>query len=465
MSTKIFAVILAGGKGTRMKSNLPKVIHEVNGIPMVCKIDNTLNELNIDRKVYVLGYKMNEVLDVMEGRKFEFVEQREQLGTAHAVLQAKMELQDEKGTVLILCGDTPLLQKNDLECFIKHHQESGRAATVLTTKVPNPFGYGRIVRDSTDTVLRIVEEKEATDKERQINEINTGVYCFESEVLWKHLVQVDNDNLKGEYYFTDMIKILKDAELEVGVCSTDKFEDTIGVNSKEQLATASETLRRRKINSLLEDGVEIVDINCTYIEDEAIVESGCKIHPNVYIQGKSHIRSGAELFGSSRIVDSEIGENCLVEMSTIKESKVGSETKIGPNAHLRPGAEVGSKCKIGNFVEIKNSKVSDNVNISHMSYIGDCEIGSGTNIGAGTFTCNYDGLNKYKTIIGKEVFVGSNVKFIAPVNIEDRAVIGAGSVITEKVPKGSLALARARQVVKENWAEENWHNRVKDTSN
>ena len=460
MSKKIFAVILAGGKGTRMKSKLPKVIHEVNGIPMVCKIDNTLDELSIERKIYVVGYQMNQVLDVMEGRKYEYVIQREQLGTAHAVLQAKAELQEETGTILILCGDTPLLQSHDLQEFIIKHQESGRAATVLTTKTENPFGYGRIIKDSTNTVLRIVEEKEATEKEKEIQEINTGVYCFESDVLWKYLVQVENNNNKEEYYFTDMIKILKDAGKEVGVCFTPKFEDTLGINTKEQLSVASDVLRKRKIEQLLQDGVEIVDATCTYIEEESIVESGCKLHPNVYIQGKSLLKSGTEVFGSSRIYCSEIGEDCLVEMSNIKNSKIGNKCLIGPNAHIRPDTVIGNNCKIGNFVEVKNSVIDDNVSISHMSYIGDCEVGTETNIGAGTFTCNYDGIRKHKTIIGNKVFVGSNVKFIAPVVVNDRAVLAAGSVITDEVAEGSLAIARSRQINKDNWADKNWHNRT-----
>lgn len=459
MSKKIFAIVLAGGKGTRMKSKSAKVVHEVNGIPMVCKIDNTLDELQVERKIYVFGYQMNQVLDIMLNRNFEFVEQREQLGTAHAVLQARSELQDEEGTILILCGDTPLLKAQDLQNFVEHHQASGRMATVLTTKVPNPFGYGRVIKDSTNTVLRIVEEKEATEKEKSIQEINTGVYCFESQALWKYLLQVDNDNNKGEYYFTDMIEILKEDDQEVGVCFTENFEDTLGINTKEQLSTASEILRKRKINFLLEEGVEIVDATCTYIEEEVVVETGCKLHPNVYIQGKSHIMSGTEIFGSTRIVDCLIGVDCLIEMSNLKESVVGQNCKIGPNAHLRPQSDIGDNCKIGNFVEIKNSKIESSVNISHMSYIGDCQIGTGTNIGAGTFTCNFDGVKKHKTIIGQNVFVGSNVKFVAPVEVKDRAVLAAGSVITDNVPEGSLAIARERQTNKENWAEMKWHNR------
>lgn len=462
MSKKIFAVVLAGGKGTRMKSELPKVIHKVNGVPMVEKINMTLDNLGVDRKVFVVGYKKEEVLNEISG-DFEHVEQREQLGTAHAVLQANMLLENEDGIVIVLCGDTPLLQKNVLEKMLACHQKKNRAATVLTTKIPDPFGYGRIVKDSTDTVLRIVEEKEATEKERSISEINTGVYCFDSKLLWKHLVQVDNKNSKGEYYLTDMVEILKDAGEEVGVFSTDRYEDTIGVNTKPQLAQASETLRQRKLEQLLEAGVEIIDVNCTYIEDCVEIGTGCVIHPNVYLQGSTVIGDSCEIFGSSRIIDSQIGSDCLVESSVIKKSVILNDCQIGPNSHLRGGNKVGNGCVIGNFVELKNATLDSGVKAKHLSYLGDCEIGQNTNVGAGTYTCNYDGVKKNKTLVGKNVFIGSNAKFIAPVEVEDGAVIAAGSVITDKVPGDALAIARSRQEVKAGWAAK-WRKKVRKDS-
>lgn len=460
ISKKIFAVVLAGGKGTRMKSELPKVIHKVNGVPMVEKINMTLDSLNVNRKVFVVGFKKEQVLDSIS-TEFEHVEQREQLGTAHAVLQANMLLENEDGIVLVLCGDTPLLQKEVLENMIKCHINKSRAATVLTTKVPEPYGYGRIIKDSTDTVLRIVEEKEATFKEKEIKEINTGVYCFDSKMLWKHLVQVENKNSKGEYYLTDMVEILKEAGEEVGVYSTDKPEDTIGVNTKPQLAKASETLRQRKLEILMEEGVEVIDTSCTYVEDCVEVGVGTVLHPNVYLQGSTKIGNKCELFGSTRIVDSVIGDNCLVESSTIKDSEICNHCEIGPNAHLRAGNVIGERCVIGNFVEIKKSTLGSNVKVKHLSYLGDAEVGENTNVGAGSYTCNYDGINKHKTTIGKNVFIGSNAKFVAPVVVKDGSVIGAGSVITDEVSENSLAIARSRQTVKEGWAVENWHNRKK----
>lgn len=460
VSKKLFAVVLAGGKGTRMKSNKPKVIHKVNGIPMVEKINMTLDEIAVDRKVFVVGFQKEQVLDVLTS-EVEHVEQREQLGTAHAVLQANMLLENEDGIVLVLCGDTPLLQREVLENMITCHKESNRAATVLTTVVPDPFGYGRIIKDSTDTVLRIVEEKEATDKERQIREINTGVYCFDSKLLWKYLVQVDNKNSKGEYYLTDMVEILKEAGEEVGVFVTDKHEDTIGVNTKLQLAKASETLRARKLENLMENGVEVVDMNCTYVEDCVEIGSGTILHPNVYLQGCTKIGEKCEIYGSSRISDSHIGNECMVEASVIKGSRIEDNCEIGPNAHLRGGNKIGKGCAIGNFVELKNADLGEGVKAKHLSYIGDASIGNKTNIGAGSYTCNYDGVNKHKTTIGENVFVGSNVKFIAPVTIKNGAVIAAGSVITDEVPENSLAIARSRQTIKADWATENLHNRKK----
>lgn len=460
VSKNLFAVVLAGGKGTRMKSVLPKVVHKVNGVPMVEKINMTLDELGVDRKVFVVGFKKNEVLDEIK-TEFEYVEQREQLGTAHAVLQANMLLKNEDGIVLVLCGDTPLLQKDVLERMVQCHKIQKRAATVLTTVVPEPYGYGRIIKDSTDTVLRIVEEKEASDKEKEIKEINTGVYCFDSKLLWKHLVQVDNKNSKGEYYLTDMVEILKEAGEEVGVFKTDKHEDTIGVNTKQQLARACATLRQRKLEILMEEGVEVIDTNCTYVEDCVKVGKGTVLHPNVYLQGGTVVGENCEIYGSTRVVDSEIDDGCVIEESVIKGSEVGVECQIGPNAHLRGGNQLGQGCVIGNFVELKNAKLGENVKAKHLSYLGDAEIGTGTNVGAGSYTCNYDGLNKHKTVIGENVFIGSNAKFIAPVEVKDGAVIAAGSVITDEVAENSLAIARSRQSVKENWAAENWHNRKK----
>ncbi len=460
MSKKVFAVVLAGGKGTRMKSSLPKVIHKVNGVPMVEKINMTLDQLEVERKVFVVGFEKERVLDEIK-TEFEFVEQREQLGTAHAVLQANMLLENEDGIVLVLCGDTPLLRESVLRNMIECHKKKDRAATVLTTKVPEPFGYGRIVKDSTDTVLRIVEEKEATDKERQIDEINTGVYCFDSKLLWKYLVQVDNKNSKGEYYLTDMVEILKDAGEEVGVYFTKDYQDTIGVNTKPQLATACETLRHRKLTELMENGVEVVDVGCTYVEDCVEVGAGTVMHPNVYLQGNTKIGEGCEIFGSSRIVDCEVDDECLIDSSVLKNSKIGKKCEIGPNAHLRGKNEIGDECVIGNFVEVKNSKLGKGVRAKHLSYLGDCEIGEDTNVGAGTCMCNYDGINKYKTSIGKNVFVGSGAKFIAPVAVKDGSVVAAGSVVTDDVSENSLAIARARQVNKEGWASEKWHNRKK----
>lgn len=459
MTKKIFAVVLAAGKGTRMKSSKHKSVHQVNGTPMIKKIHSTLEEMKVDRCIYVLGHKKEEILDCIPG--CEFTVQREQLGTAHAVLQANMLLEDEPGIVLVMCGDTPLLRAEVLQNMIDFHTEKGCAATVLTTKVPEPYGYGRIVKDSTDAILRIVEEKEAKPREKRIKEINTGVYCFNSDLLWKYLVQVDNNNSKEEYYLTDMVEILNEEGFEVGAYFTEEYKDTIGVNTKKQLATASETLRARKLDELMESGVEIVDPGCTYIEDCVMIEPGAVIHPNVYIQGKSYIGTGTEVYGSTRIHNSRIGENCTVEASVIKQSSVGDNTIIGPFAHLRPESNVGNNCKAGAFVEMKKSVMHNGAQAAHLSYIGNAEVGTGSNIGAGTVTCNYDGVNKHDTKIGEHVFIGSGAKLIAPIEVGDNAIIGAGSVITDNVPADALAIARERQTVKEDWVKKNWFKKDK----
>ena len=442
------ALILAAGKGTRMKSELPKVIHTVNGIPMVQKIIKELEKINIEENILILGHKKEEVLKTIG--EVSYVVQTEQLGTGHAIMQAKEKLKDYEGDVMILCGDTPLLKSRTLENMYNYHKENKCTTTVLTAVYDNPFGYGRIVKENGN-VVGIVEEKEASEEIKKIKEVNAGVYCCNAKELFKALDKIDNNNEKGEYYLTDIIGIQVKKGKKVSSFVLEDSEEILGVNSKVELAQASKVLRERKNKELMEEGVILIDPATTYIEETVKVGRDTVIYPGVMLQGNTVIGENCEIIGNTRIIDSVLKNNIRVESSVIEESILEDKVTMGPFAHLRPKAHLKEKVHIGNFVEVKKSTLEPGVKAGHLTYLGNATVGKDTNIGAGTITCNYDGVNKFETHIGERVFIGSSSMLVAPVNIGDNALTGAGSVITKDVPEDALAVERNKQIIKLKW--------------
>ena len=412
----IVTIILAAGKGTRMKSNLPKVLHKVCGKPMLEHVIETAKNAGSSREVVIIGSGAEEVKKNISG--VEFALQAEQLGTGHAVKMAKDKLADVDGTVMILCGDTPLITSDLLKSFIDSHNKSKAAATVLTAIMPDATGYGRIVRNQSGTVDKIVEHKDANEDELQIHEVNAGIYCFDKKILFDALDQVTNDNAQGEYYLTDVLGIIRSQGLVINAMISNDFTQILGINSRQQLALAERILRQRKNFELMDSGVTILDPDSTFIDSNVEIGRDTIIYPFTFIEGNI-----------------KIGENC----------------SIGPFVHIRPGSKIGDKVKIGNFVEVKNSNIGEGTKLPHLQYIGDSDVGSNVNIGCGTVTCNYDGKNKFRTTIGNNVFVGCNTNLVAPVNVGDNVYIAAGSTINQDIPKDNLAIARARQVNKSNW--------------
>lgn len=446
---KLKTLILAAGKGTRMKSEMPKVVHKVNGVPMITKIIDTLSGLNPKENILILGHKKEEVLKVV-GENCDYVLQTEQLGTGHAVIQAKEKLEGYDGDVMILCGDTPLLRESTLKSLYEYHKESGAVTTILTSIYENPFGYGRIVKED-GLVKAIVEEKEASEEIKKIKEVNAGVYCFNSKELFKALDKIDNNNEKGEYYLTDVIGIQVSENKKVQSFILEDKMEILGVNSKVELAQAGKVLRDRKNRELMEEGVILIDPETTYVEESVKVGRDTVLYPGVVLQGKTVIGENCEIIGNSRIIDSVLGNNIRVESSVIEESILEDGVTMGPFAHIRPKSLLKEKVHIGNFVEVKKSTLEKGVKAGHLTYLGDAQVGENTNIGAGTITCNYDGVNKFKTVIGKDAFIGSDSMLVAPVNIGEKALIGAGSVITKDVPSNSLAVSRSKQIIKTDW--------------
>ncbi|WP_308008770.1 bifunctional UDP-N-acetylglucosamine diphosphorylase/glucosamine-1-phosphate N-acetyltransferase GlmU [uncultured Fusobacterium sp.] len=446
---KLKTLILAAGKGTRMKSELPKVIHEVNGIPMISKIIKVLEVLKPEENILILGHKKEEVLKVV-GENADYVVQTEQLGTGHAVLQAKNKLKDYDGDVMVLCGDTPLLREETLKELYKFHKETDSVTTILTSIYDNPFGYGRIVKEN-GLVKAIVEEKEADDKTKKIKEVNAGVYCFKGRELFEALSKITNNNEKGEYYLTDVIGIqVKEGKKVQSYILNDNIE-ILGVNSKVELAEASKVLRGRKNIELMEKGAILIDPAAVYIEEDVEIGKDTVIYPGAVLQGKTVIGENCQILGTTRIIDSTLGNDIKIESSVIEESILENGVTMGPFAHLRPKSHLKEKVHIGNFVEVKKSTLEKGVKAGHLTYLGDAQIGEDTNVGAGTITCNYDGKNKFKTVIGKNSFIGSDSMLVAPVIIGENALIGAGSVITKDVPDNSLAVSRSKQIIKNDW--------------
>lgn len=445
---KLKTLILAAGKGTRMKSELPKVLHKVNGIPMVKKIMNILEDLKSEENILILGHKKELVEKALPNVKY--VVQEEQLGTGHAIMMAEEELKGYDGDVMVVCGDTPLLREETLEKLWNKHKESGAATTVLSSLYENPFGYGRIVKEN-GLVKAIVEQKDATEEQARIKEVNAGVYCFNSKKLFDALSKITNNNKNGEYYLTDVIGIHVDAGEKVESYILEDNIEILGVNSKVELAQADAVLRERKNKKLMEEGVILIDPKAVYVEESVTIGEDTVLYPGVHLQGSTTIGSGCEILGDTRIIDSKIGNDVIIERSVVEESIVDNKVTMGPYAHIRPQSHLKEGVHIGNFVETKKTILEPGVKAGHLTYLGNAHVGKNTNIGAGTITCNYDGKNKFNTTIGEEAFIGSDTMLIAPVEIGDGALIGAGSVITKDVPAKALAVARGKQIIKKEW--------------
>ncbi len=442
----MISLILAAGKGTRMKSDLPKVLHKVNGVPMIRKVENVLKNIGVEKNIFILGHKKDVVLEEM--KDIVYVEQKDQLGTGHAVLISLDKIKEYKQDVLITCGDTPLLTEETLRKMTETFKEKNLDCIMLSCEVENPFGYGRIIKKN-EKVLGIIEEKEADEEIKQIKEINAGVYIFKYEKLVDVISKIDNNNQQGEYYLTDAIKHLVAQNAHVDSFKIYDEDEILGVNSKVQLSQAESILRDRKNKQLMDDGVILIDPKSTYIEETVKIGIDTIIYPNVIIQGETEIGENCLILSNTRIENSKILNNVKIESSLVEKSLLEEGATVGPFAHLRPNAHLKENAHVGNFVEIKNAVLEKDVKAGHLTYIGDAHIGKNTNIGAGTITCNYDGKNKHKTIIGENVFIGSDSIIVAPVTINDNVLTAAGSVITKEVPANNIAFGRAKQINKE----------------
>ncbi|MFB7141605.1 bifunctional UDP-N-acetylglucosamine diphosphorylase/glucosamine-1-phosphate N-acetyltransferase GlmU [Gottfriedia sp. NPDC056225] len=449
MSNK-YAIVLAAGKGTRMKSKLYKVLHPVCGKPMVQHVVDHVKSVGVQNIVTVVGHGA-ELVKTQLGDDSEYALQAEQLGTAHAVIQAAPTLKDKEGTTLVICGDTPLISPETIEALFAEHDRLQAKATILTAHIEDSTGYGRIIRGENGSVLKIVEHKDANLEELAVKEINTGTYCFDNKALFDALSEVNNDNSQGEYYLPDVIEILKAKGEIVAAYKTANFDETLGVNDRYALSIA-ESLMQKNINKKhMLNGVTIIDSSSTYISADAIIGSDTIIYPGTMIYGNSIIGSDSTIGPNTEIIDSVIGNDTIIKQSVVHESKIGHSTSVGPFAHIRPASTLGDEVRIGNFVETKKVTFGNRSKASHLSYIGDAEVGQDVNLGCGSITVNYDGKNKFKTTIEDNVFVGCNSNLIAPVTVKKGSYIAAGSTITDEVPEDSLAIARARQVTKEGY--------------
>ncbi len=443
------AIILAGGKGTRMKSDKPKVLHEICGKSMLSYVLDNVGNAGIEQIAVIVGYGAEEVKSSIVGQVSTFTQHR-QLGTGHAVMQA-LPFIDDNAYIVILCGDAPLVDSKTIQALYEYTSSNKKDAVVVSAILEDPCGYGRIVRGSGDELIKIVEQKDAADEEKKIGEINSGVYCFLGSVLKYALGHISNNNFQGEYYLTDTIELLIKEKYSVDVLMEENSDIIKAVNDKKQLAQL-EKFMRRHINDLwLGKGVSMIDPDSTYISYDSVLSEDVLLYPGVVIEGRSIIKKNCIITSGSMIKNSIIGEDTLVQSSYITDSIVGSHVKIGPYAHLRPKSKLADHVRIGNFVEVKNSEIGENSKSSHLTYIGDAKVGDNVNLGCGVVFVNYDGKNKALTVVEDDCFIGCNVNLIAPVTVKKGAYVAAGSTITFDVEENNLAIARCRQTNKENW--------------
>lgn len=439
-----YAIILAAGKGTRMKSDLPKVVFKVLEKPMVLHVIDNLKKAGVNNLVSVVGFKNEIVKEVIQDQT-EYAYQYEQLGTGHAIMQVKDLLANKEGQTIIICGDTPLIQSSTIEKLLKYHNENNNAATILTGVLENSTGYGRIIRDHNHQVLRIVEQKDANESELLVKEINTGTYVFDNKLLFEALALINNNNAQGEYYLTDVIQILNEKNHRVDGLVIDDLNETLGVNDRVALAQCETYLKKIINEKHMINGVTIIDPASTYIGSDVTIEAETVIYPNSYLYGQTSVGGYCEIGPNTYLNNATIKSNSKVIFSHVDDSMIDEHSKVGPYVRLRQQCEIGSHVAIGNFVEMKKAKFGNHSKSAHLSYIGDAVVGENVNIGCGTITVNYDGTNKHQTTIKDNAFIGCNANLIAPVTINENAFVAAGSTITKEVPTNALAIARNKQ--------------------
>lgn len=448
----IHIVILAAGKGTRMRSARPKVLHPVCGVALIDRVLEAASALGPETTTVVVGHEAARVRHHLGEKPQLFtVVQEPQLGTGHALLQAEPVLKDRSGTVVLLSGDVPLLTPATLQALVQAHHQAGAAATVVTATVPRPFGYGRVIRKEGE-IVRIVEERDASPAEREIREINSGIYAFDLAPLFEALRGIGAANAQGEYYLPDLVGIYRRQGRIVTTWHVPNANEIRGINSRSELAEVSGMVRQAKNEELMAAGVTLVDPATTYVDSGVEVGPDTVIHPGVHLEGSTRIGGACEIHSGTRVVNSTVGDRVtLLNHSVVTDSTIGAGCSVGPFAHLRPGTVIGAEARVGNFVELKNTSLGDGAKANHLAYLGDATIGERSNIGAGTITCNYDGARKHRTVVGKGAFVGSNSTLVAPVTIGDNAYVAAGSAVTQDVPADALGIGRARQENKAGW--------------
>lgn len=449
--TNLFAVVLAAGKGTRMKSSLYKVLHPVCGKPMVDHVVSNMEKLGATEIVSVVGHGAEMVKDTL-GERSTYVVQEEQLGTAHAVQQAEAVLDGREGTTVVICGDTPLITPETIQQLMTTHHEAGAKATILTAIVDDPTGYGRILLGADELVTGIVEQKDATPEQQKVQEINSGTYCFDNKALFEALKKVDNNNSQGEYYLTDVISILKEQGEAIAAFAAADADELLGVNDRVALSQAESYMRRRLAMHHMREGVTIIDPASTYIGADVVIGSDTVLLPGTMLEGSTVIGENSTIGPNTHLKNAHIGSYTTVHSSVVTDSKIADHVAVGPFAHIRPGSDLGNHVKIGNFVEVKKATIDEGSKLSHLTYMGDAEIGKNVNIGCGTISVNYDGKNKFKTTIEDNAFIGCNSNLVAPVTVGKGAYVAAGTTVTKNVTEDSLAIGRVKQENKEGYA-------------
>lgn len=454
------AIILAAGLGTRMNSKHPKALQEIAGKHMIEHVLEMAEAVGFDKTVAVVGHEKEKVMIALDGRGISFAHQDERLGTGHAVMMAKDEM-DPDASIIILNCDTPLLTEKLIEDFLAYHEEGRFDASILTAHVVNPFGYGRILRSQNGTVSRIVEQKDASEEEKAINEINSGIYVFKGSHLIESLGKLTNDNAQKEYYLTDCIQHIREAGGHIGAFAADDADEIAGINNKLQLADAEAVLRRRTNRKHMLAGVTIVNPDNAYIDSKALIGKDTIIYPGTVLKGRVVIGEDCIIGPNATIESSTIGNGVSIQNSTVLESRIDDGTAVGPYAYVRPKSVIGKHVKVGDFVEVKNATIGDNSKVSHLAYIGDGDVGSDVNIGCGVVFVNYNGRDKFRTVVEDGAFVGCNANLVAPVTVEKGAYVAAGSTITSDVPAGALGVARAKQSNLEGWVERKGYTKKK----